>query len=175
MQVRHTVAMAARMHEMGFSRFRLLLVGDGPWTGELRAMLEAHGLEDRTEITGWVHPSKIPGLLNAIDVMPLLEEDPHGGSCVREAMATGSVVLSVDGVSGTQRSFITDDVSGVLVGPERFVDDAARACISLATDPDRRARLGRSARTYVEEHMSFDRAASVFENGCRRVLRAGAA
>jgi len=93
--------------------------------------------------------------VNAMDIVPLLEEDPQGGSIVREAMACGRIALSVDGTSGTQRRFMPAGAA-ILVPPGQFVAAAADAILTLADDPQARATIGKNARRYAVHHMSFD-------------------
>lgn len=91
---------------------------------------------------------------NAMDLVPLLESDPFGGSIVREAMAAGITTLSVDGPGGAQRAFMGPDHS-ILVPSSDFMVHATRETITLAADAGRREAFGVAARQYAEQHMSF--------------------
>jgi glycosyltransferase involved in cell wall biosynthesis len=155
MQVGNTVQLCARLRHRGLDRFRLLLVGGGPWLDGLRTMIGELGLAERSLLTDWVPVEQVGGYINAMDVVPLLEADPQGGSIVREAMACGRVALSVDGASGTQRRFMHGD-HAVLVPPQQFLERAADAVMSLAGDPGARERIGANARRYAVAEMSFD-------------------
>ena len=121
----------------------------------LRAMIDDLGLSDRSVVTGWVPMEQVCRHINAMDIVPLLESDPQGGSIVREAMACGRVALSVDGASGTQRRFMQGD-HAVLVPPEQFLERAADVVVALAGDPADRDRIGGNARRYAVSAMSFD-------------------
>jgi glycosyltransferase involved in cell wall biosynthesis len=155
MQVGNTVQLCARLRRRGLERFRLLLVGGGPWMDGLRAMIDDLGLSDRSVVTGWVPMEQVCRHINAMDIVPLLESDPQGGSIVREAMACGRVALSVDGASGTQRRFMQGD-HAVLVSPQQFLERAADAVVALAGDAAGRDRIGGNARRYAVSAMSFD-------------------
>lgn len=155
MQVGNTVQLCATLRRRGLDRFRLLLVGGGPWMDGLRAIISELGLADRSLLTGWVPMEQVCRYINAMDIVPLLEPDPQGGSIVREAMACGRVALSVDGASGTQRRFMQAD-HAVLVPPQQFLERAADAVLSLASDPSARDRIGGNARRYAVSEMSFD-------------------
>jgi len=155
MQVGNTVELGKRLRELGFHRFKLLLVGGGPWLDGVRQMSERYGLSGQCIFTDWVPMTDVNAYINAMDVVPLLEEDPQGGSIVREAMACGRVALSVDGESGTQRRFMRPHAA-ILVPPQNFIEAAADAVIRLAADQAAAQRLGNDARTFAVEHMSFE-------------------
>jgi glycosyltransferase involved in cell wall biosynthesis len=91
-----------------------------------------------------------------------------GGTRIKvyEAMAMGCPVISTRvGVEGlpveNERHFVEAD-SAVHM---------ATAVISLLENRDRRERLSREARRFVEDNMSARRAASVFEEACLRSLQ----
>jgi len=155
MQVKYTLELAVELNKKGFNKFRLLIVGGGPWEEELRRLIDENGLASRTIFTGWVPMHDVNGLLNAMDVVPLLEVDPQGGSIVREAMASGRVALSVDGVSGTQRRFMQPGCS-ILVPSENFTTNAADAIIKLDKEPESIPEIGHNARQFALGHMSWD-------------------
>lgn len=155
MQVGNTVQLCARLRRRGLAGFRLLVVGGGPWMDGLRTMIDELGLTERSLLTGWVPVEHVCRYINAMDIVPLLEPDPQGGSIVREAMACGRVALSVDGASGTQRRFMQGG-HAVLVPPQQFLERATDAVLSLAADPAARDRVGANARRYAESAMSFD-------------------
>ena len=69
-----------------------------------------------------------------MDIVPLLESDPHGGSILREAMACGKLVLTVDGPSHAQTSFITHQTTGLLVDSATFLNDAFDAVLLFLID-----------------------------------------
>ena len=167
MQVWDTVALARRVRALGFDNFQLLLVGGGDDFEALKAEVRDAGLADRSVLTGWLPYDRMNAMANAMDVVPLLEPDPHGGSILREAMAAGRVALSVDGPSRVQRSFM-DDTHAVLVPSASYLESAAEAVVALAGDPARRERLGLAAAEYARERMSFRRLAEEFLAGVAR-------
>lgn len=155
MQVGNTVDLCAELRRRGFDRFRLLAVGGGPWMDALRSKIDRLGLTRHSLLTDWVPMEQVNRYVNAMDIVPLLEEDPQGGSIVREAMACGRIALSVDGSSGTQRRFMPAGAA-VLVPPEQFISAAADAVLALAADLPGRSSIGENARRYAVQHMSFD-------------------
>ena len=157
MQCGNTLEVCARLRDAGLKNFKLLVVGGGGWGGGawFDELIKQKGLKDRTVLTGWVPMEEVPRFINAMDIVPLLEKDPQGGSIVREAMACGRVALSVDGVSGTQRRFMTEGCS-VLVKTDGFIDKATKEILRLASQPERLEVIGTRARRYAQTHMSFE-------------------
>lgn len=155
MQVKNTIEMANILKQKGFDDFHLLFVGGGSWFEAMKDKLSNYGLLSKSTLTGWVNIDKVNELINVMDVVPLLEEDPQGGSIVRETMACGKVALSVDGVSGTQAEFMKANCS-VLVAPDKYLENAADEIIDLYNDPQRIISLGENARKYVETNLTFE-------------------
>ncbi|MBI4375233.1 MAG: glycosyltransferase family 4 protein [Elusimicrobia bacterium] len=168
MQVGNTVALCKELRDLGFHRFRLLLVGGGPWFDGIQKLIRDWGLTDRTILTGWVPMSEVNQFINAMDIVPLLEEDPQGGSIVREAMACGRIALSVDGKSGTQRNFMVPGAA-VLVNPQDFVQEAARVIRNLVDKKEVMWEIGAKARAYAEQHLNFQAQVDSF----LRIIKAG--
>jgi len=160
MQVGNTIKTAKIMFDKGVHDFKVLLVGGGPWLQDLKQEAAELGLANHTIFTGWVPMHEVPAYVNAMDVVPLLELDPQGGSIVREAMACGRVALSVGGKSGTQASFMLPDCA-CLVSPENYIEEAVESILALKGDPVRRQYIGRHAATYASQHMSFDNQVNV--------------
>jgi len=154
MQFWNTIELCARVRESGLANARLLIVGDGPCR---EAVLEM--LRDDTRYGSALCPGMVPfddvnEYYNAMDLVPLLESNPFGGSIVREAMAAGVTTMSVDGPSGAQRAFMGPDHS-ILIPSGAFMAHATRETITLAADTRRRGAFGSAARRYAEQHMAF--------------------
>jgi len=105
-----------------------------------------------------------------IDVAALLRPDPIGGSKLREAMSSGRIALSVDGPSRYQSSWIKNDVNGILVAPENFVENAANACIDLHRSPNKIDKIFKAAREYAVNNMDFAYKAQLVEKHCLELL-----
>lgn len=161
MQVKWTVQLAAELAHRGVGPLHLLLVGGGDWVRELRARVDAAGLTERTTFLGWRPYERMPSYYHAMDIVPLLAPDPQGGSILREAMACGLPVVTVDGESGAQRDFIEHLTNGILVHPDGFVSTAADWVQRLLDEPKLAQALGREAARYATAHMSFDRVAAL--------------
>ena len=168
MQVWDTVELGRRLRARGLSDFRLLFVGGGDALDRLRAELDSSGLAPQSVVTGWVPYDRVNALVNAMDIVPLLEPDPHGGSIVREAIAAGSVALSVDGPSRVQREFMRPQ-HAVLVPSAGYMEHAAEAVARLSADPAQRRGLGEAAVAYARREMSFRGQAEALVAGIERL------
>lgn len=169
MQVWDTVRLADLLTKRGFSRFKLLFVGGGPDEEELKKMLFHLGLDEKAIMMGWVPYEKVNDFINVMDVVPLLQGDPQGGSIVREAMACGRVALSVSGPSETQSLFMKPDAT-ILVPSEGYLDAAASAILNLVNNPGEIVRLGEKARQYAFTHMSFRQLAEIIVSASQKNL-----
>ncbi len=160
MQLWDTLELVRILHASGRANVKFLVLGGGDDVAELRRRIAQYGLEAHVLITGWRPYAEVNGFINCMDVVPLLESDPQGGSIVREAMAAGRVALSVDGESGTQRWFMPSDAT-VLVPPDNYLEHAVSAVRNLMDRPEERRRLGQRAREYVQTRLLFSTQASV--------------
>lgn len=160
MQLWDTLEMVRMLHSSGVANVKFLVLGGGDDEAELRSRIARYGLEQHALITGWRPYEDVNGFINCMDVVPLLESDPQGGSIVREAMAAGRVALSVDGESGTQRWFMPRDAT-VLVPSDNYLDHAVAAVRKLMDRPDERRQLGERARAHVQARLLFSTQARV--------------
>jgi len=167
MQVKYTIETCRELIKRGFNEFHLLIVGGGKWFEEMKSMLADYQLLDYTTCTNWVLLEDVNGLFNCMDVVPLLEEDPQGGSIMREAMACCKIALSVNGISGTQASFMKSDAT-ILVDPSSFIDNAADVIIEIYKHPKNFRELGLKAREYAKEDLSFGAQADIILNTIKK-------
>ena len=154
-QVDNTVAVGKALLDRGFTDFKLLIVGGGTWFDELTALVHDSGLDDYSILTNWIPMEEVNHYANVMDVVPLLEPDPQGGSIVREAIAAGRVTVSVDGASGAQRRFMLPEYS-YLVQSDAYVEQTADVVVELYEDPEKLISMGKKAREYATQEMSFD-------------------
>jgi glycosyltransferase involved in cell wall biosynthesis len=132
---------------------RVLVVGDGDLSGELREQASRLGVADRVVFAG--HRADVPDLLAAIDVFCVSSLYEGTPLALFEAMAAGRAIVStsVDGC----REVLEDGVTGLLVPP----GDAAAladALVRVLGDPDLREGLGRRA---LEASRRYDVGSSV--------------
>ncbi len=127
---------------------RLLLVG---WfdksadaiSDELRRRIEHH---PRIVCTGFV-PDTAP-YYRGMDMMVLPTWREGFPNVVLEAAATGIPVVTT--FSTGSRDAVIPEVTGLLV-PPGYPEAIAEAVLRLIRDPDRRYRMGRAARAWVQE------------------------
>ena len=87
-----------------------------------------------------------------IDFEVLLDNDPQGGSHIREAMSCERAVISVDGNSGVQRDLIQNNKTGFLVSPDSRISEAAEIIIKNYSDKEFLKEIGSNAREFIKQH-----------------------
>ncbi|WP_329130929.1 glycosyltransferase family 4 protein [Streptomyces sp. NBC_01476] len=138
----------------------LLIVGDGPYRGELEKLAEHTGVMSAVRFTGAVPWSELPAHHGAGDVFAMPCRTRRGGLDVEglgivylEASATGLPVVAGD--SGGAPDAVLDGETGWVVrgGSPGQAADRIR---TLLRDPELRARMGRRGRLWVEESWRWD-------------------
>jgi glycosyltransferase involved in cell wall biosynthesis len=143
----------------------LALVGDG----DLKDDLEARARASRSSVTlaGRFSRSEVREALRCADIVAVPSViDSRGNvdglpNTLLEAMAAGRPIVA-SRVAGIP-DVVTDGVEGVLV-PPADPPSLREALIGLASDPSRRAALGRAAAGRVRRDLTWDRVASIFED-----------
>jgi glycosyltransferase involved in cell wall biosynthesis len=132
---------------------RVLVAGDGPQEGELRALASELGLDDAVVFVGRVAAAEMPDFLAALDVA-VNSSDFEGSSLgVLEFMAAGKPIVAT-AVGGTP-DLIRDGEHGLLV-PARDPEAFAAAVASLLDDRERAASLGTRARERQRSEFDLD-------------------
>jgi glycosyltransferase involved in cell wall biosynthesis len=148
---------------------RVAFVGGGSDKPRLQHRVAELGLDNVT-LAPAVPPDQVPALLAAADICLVpLRDVPLFATFIPSKMfeylaAAKPVIGSVTG----EPAQILREAGAVVVPPEDS-DAIAAAIASLAGDPDRRAAMGRSGRSYVEKF--FDRAGLARQY--RKLLEAG--
>lgn len=159
----NTLLLGKSLLTKNFTNFKLLFVGGGAWINGVedtkfvnifKQKSHSLGLGEYTIFAGWVDYDDVNNYMNVMDIIPMLESDPVGGSILREAMSCGKLALSVLGKSRMQEVFMKPSNS-VLVSSDNFVERAATEVISLANNQEKMDRLGANARKFCLEHLSF--------------------
>jgi glycosyltransferase involved in cell wall biosynthesis len=162
-----------------FPAARLVIAGDGPLEGPLRAQAGALGVGERVIFAGRVDRARHPLLVASCDLYLLPSVLDHRGNvdglpnALLDALAAGCAVIASD-VAGVGLA-VRDGETGVLV-PEQDEDALAGAITALLDDPARRAMLGRAARADVTARLTWEATAAQFEaiyRDARRRMRAG--
>lgn len=130
----------------------LRLAGEGPEREALESLAESLGIGSRVRLPGYV--ADIPGFLEQLDAFVLPSRSEAHPNALLEAMACGlpCVATRVGGVPE-----VLDNGNAGLLVDAGDGGALARALAELATDPARRAILGRAAR---------DRACREYGLGC---------
>ena len=138
-----------------------LIVGDGPYRGQLEALARALGVKDRVIFAGSKPNEELPDIYALCDVFVMasreqLEEcDVEGfGLVFLEANACGKPVIG--GRSGGIPEAIVDGVTGFLVNPHD-PEEIAKVLEQLLTDSDFAIRLGHQGRLRVFREFQWAR------------------
>ena len=150
--------------------FHLKVIGDGPLEGRLKAMTHQMGLEDGVEFCGALPPEKVAEAYAWADLfwhtgLVDAEGDRDGlPNVVPEAMARGLPVIC--GLDPGVGEAIQDGVQGLVVDvrqPEKLADAVA----ALAASPERRERMGRTGRSWVEENFLAEKNTAILAQAFR--------
>jgi phosphatidylinositol alpha-1,6-mannosyltransferase len=132
----------------------LLIVGGGPYRGELERLAAAQGVASSVRFTGSVPWEELPAHYDAGDVfaMPCRTRrrglDVEGlGIVYLEASATGLPVIA--GGSGGAPDAVLAGETGLVVDG-RTASAVAGAVAELLRDPDRAREMGEKGRSWVE-------------------------
>ncbi|MEU4823902.1 glycosyltransferase family 4 protein [Actinomadura sp. NPDC023710] len=146
----------------------LLLVGGGPYRGDLERLAASLGVGRSVVFTGGVPWEELPAHFDAGDVfaMPCRTRrrglDVEGlGIVYLEASATGLPVVAGD--SGGAPDAVLDGETGLVV-PGRSVPDVGEAVAGLLADPDRARAMGEKGRAWIEREWRWDVQASRLGN-----------
>ena len=140
----------------------LLLVGHGPYAGDLRRLARRVGVSDAVLFTGAVPRAELPGYYDAGDVFAMPCRTRRAGLDVEglglvylEASATGLPVIGGD--SGGAPDAILDGESGYVV---RDMAGAAARVIELLKDPGRARAMGEKGLAWVDREWRWELAAA---------------
>ncbi|WP_329133463.1 glycosyltransferase family 4 protein [Streptomyces sp. NBC_00670] len=138
----------------------LLIVGGGPYEGDLRRLARETGVADSVRFTGSVPWADLPAHYGAGDVFAMPCRTRRGGLDVEglgivylEASATGLPVVAGD--SGGAPDAVLDGETGWVVrGGEPA--EAADRISALLSDEALRRRMGERGRQWIEEKWRWD-------------------
>ena len=135
-----------------FANWRLLVVGEGPELPRLEAFAAAHS-DWRRRVSFLGSSSRVPEILNAMDVYVLPSISEGISNSLLEAMATG--LSAVATAAGGNPEVVLDRDSGLLfpVGDVGVLADKLR---ELYAGKDLRVQLGQRALRRVKEKFSID-------------------
>jgi colanic acid/amylovoran biosynthesis glycosyltransferase len=143
------------------------IAGDGPEQTVIEAEIDTLGLRDHVTLLGAVDEGVVLELLQSCDALALtsINKGEAAPVAVMEAMSCG--LAPICSIIGGTPDMIEDGVDGFLVG-QRDVIAITDATRKLATDPDRRAQMGRAARATALEKFDHHRNAAQLYDEIRR-------
>jgi len=157
-------AVAEADHRLGPSgpRLRLILAGSGRQAGELAELAARTGAP--ATLTGRLPDREVAELYGAADLMAMLcnerwfgLEQEGFGIVFLEAAAAGIPQLA--GRSGGAHEAVDHGTTGLVLDDPLDVSAAAAALVTLAREPELRAKMGEAARRRVVESFDYGRLA----------------
>ena len=134
---------------------RLLVIGDGPEQGKLKALAAELGVGERVIFHPSVAHDRLPDYYAASDVgiFPSIGDEAFGIT-IAEAMSCGTPVIGSH-IGGIPEVIGNEGHCGLLV-PPGDVAALAEAMQLLAADPGRRKAMGRAARARIGQLYTWD-------------------
>ncbi len=120
-----------------------MFVGDGSWRERIEAQVRDVGLAGRFVFTGLVDPSRVPDMIQAMDVLVHASLREGLARVLPQALLSERPVVSYD-IDGAPEVVI-DGETGRLVPPES-IDELADAVVELLSDPDRAKQMAQKGR-----------------------------
>ncbi len=137
---------------------RLVIAGVGEGLPLLKAQAERLNLGDRVVFPGWIKPEQAHAHVASADVVV----NPYRDSLINRSKCAGKVILGmamgkavVTSRLGANLEYIEDGYSGVLTEPGD-PGDLAQGLLSVLSDREWAAELGRNARQRVWERFDWD-------------------
>nr|WP_240956268.1 glycosyltransferase family 4 protein [Micromonospora sp. HNM0581] len=154
--VQHLVAGLPRLRER-HPGLRAVVVGDGPYRGELEAEVHRLGLADTVSLPGFLGGADLPSVIAASDcfVVPSIYE-PFGMVALEAAAAGAPLAVSE---TGGLAEIVEPGVTGMTFRPHD-PDALADAVHTLLCDAERARTLARRARAMVQERYGWAAIAS---------------
>jgi glycosyltransferase involved in cell wall biosynthesis len=128
----------------------LVVVGDGPYTEEMRESLRG----TRTVFTGYIEGEALASVYASADLFVFPSTTDTFGNVVLEAQASGIPVV-VTNSGGPQENIVPEETGIVVAGNDE--KSLLLGVQRMLADPDRLKVMGRAARAYAETR-TFDRA-----------------
>jgi glycosyltransferase involved in cell wall biosynthesis len=139
----------------------LLMIGDGPLAGALKAEAAQLGIAERVRFTGLVKYSRLPQLYTAANVLVFTSEREPYGLPVNEAMICGVPVIASDRV-GAAEDLICEGKTGFTY-PCGDVDQLGALISETLDNPQRLQQLGQAARRRMQVWSPRENAGSTLE------------
>ena len=162
----HLIMAMARLRDKGVPA-TLRIIGDGPWRGQLEALVAERALGGQVSFLGARSQDAVMAELAASDVFALAcTVDAKGASdilptVIAEAMACGLPVVSTR-LAGVPEMVVHGETG--LLSETGDVDGLAENLMALHADPAMAARLGSNGRARAEASFALDVTSREFSN-----------
>lgn len=166
----HTLEALNILKLKGFDKFQFLIIGDGQTMPILKQKLKEYNLLSHTFFLGKQPYGELNKYYALTDIEILLDNDPQGGSHLREAMSCGKVIITTDGSSGFQRSWIDNRKTGLLVSFDNMYEETANLILELYNNKNLQEEIGKAGREYVEKSMNFEHLAYIYQKTCIELI-----
>jgi glycosyltransferase involved in cell wall biosynthesis len=154
------------------SRWKLVVIGTGPYESRFDELVSLHGLTDRVTRLGYVAHDVTPRYLAALDILVLPSETRPNwkeqfGRVLIEAMACGVCVVGSD--SGEIPTLIKASGGG-RVFPEAKPEALAEVLQELIRDENQRRTFARNGGTWVNKNISLPAVATSMAGAMQEAL-----
>ncbi|HVE81190.1 MAG TPA: glycosyltransferase [Myxococcales bacterium] len=145
-----------------------LVVGDGPYRGELEAKLKARGLADRAVLTGYMAREKVKHAFALADVFMFASKTETQGLVTVEAMSLGRPVVAI-GEMGT-RDVMNGDNGGFMMREEAgpFADRVHQLLNDSSLHASKSAEAIRYSRRWTSSALA-EKLAGVYTSVCKQL------
>ena len=154
-----TLFTAFKKVRQAYPNMKLLVVGEGPLTDDLKRF--AGELEEERNIIFLGKRNDVKELLHIMDIVCLSSVHEGLSLTLLEAMASGKPVVATN--VGGNPELVADGVTGILVPPQDS-DKMAEALIELLGNETKRKSMGEEARKRVNEKFHIKNTAREYEN-----------
>lgn len=137
------------LRQQGYSRYTLLIVGDGPQRLELETFCQAHNLTDCVQWIGHVDYANLGSYFQQADVFVLPTLEDTWGMVVLEAMAMGKAILCSKWAGAAE--LVMDGDNGYVVDPK---DPQAMAALmqKFIAEPTLSKQMGQCSGRIVAQY-----------------------
>lgn len=136
-----------------FPDLRFVWIGDGSRRAEYERQINALGLQDRFFLTGLVPPSRIPELVNALDIVAHPSRREGLARALPQGALAGCPVLCYD-IDGNAEALVENE-TGHAVAPFD-VPQFGEKLRGLLNDADRRRTMGAAGRAFCRDRFSVE-------------------
>lgn len=130
-----------------------LIVGDGPERENLERLSRSSGVNKYVRFVSAVTHEKVADYMNAADIFVSVNDLSNVSNGLLEAMVYSKCIVTLD--NGDTGELIQDNQTGKLIrigNEDEIVAGLSKTIIDVLEDDGLRARLGKNARIYAQEH-----------------------